>query len=104
MEWTARCWVGGRVLEVELEATRDLLSALAAAGLVLRSACRNGLCGLCKCRLLAGAVDYAGREPHALWSRERAAGFILPCIARPRGDLLLAGLPLAGGPAAGGLI
>lgn len=64
-------------------------------GLTLRKACINGACGVCRCRLMSGAVDYQGRHPYGLNSGQQADGWILPCIAFPKGDLKLAHLRLA---------
>lgn len=63
-------------------------------GLQLRKACVNGACGVCRCRLMAGAIDYRGRHPHGLNGGQQADGWILPCIAYPKGDLKLAHLRL----------
>lgn len=61
-------------------------------GMPLRHACVNGSCGVCRCRLMSGAVDYRGRHPHGLNGGQQADGWILPCIAFPKADLKLAHL------------
>lgn len=68
----------------------DLLSSLR-EHLVrpLRRACKNGACGICRCKLLGGKIDYGQRQPFALWDEEVAAGYILPCIAVPLTDIEL---------------
>jgi len=55
----------------------------------LRRACKNGVCGICRCKLMSGQVDYGARQPFALWGEEVATGYILPCIARPLTDIEL---------------
>lgn len=55
----------------------------------LRRACKNGACGICRCKLVVGQVDYGARQPFALWSEEIERGYILPCIAKPLTDIEL---------------
>lgn len=71
-------------------ATADeaLLHAAARAGIVLPSSCRNGTCRTCMCRLVSGEVGYRIQWP-GLLPEEKAQGYILPCIAYPRSDLVL---------------
>lgn len=79
----------GMKFSVEAPEDRLLLDALNATGLPLRNPCRNGVCGLCRCRLLEGEIDYLRRKPHGLWEKHLDAGFILPCIAFARSDLVV---------------
>ena len=51
--------------------------------------CRTGSCGTCHMRLLAGRV-HPGSDS-GLTSAQRAAGEVLSCVARPLGDVTLAG-------------
>ncbi len=70
--------------------TDDDESVLAAAlrqGYNLPYGCRNGACGSCKGRLLAGEIDFGDYQPTALTEAERAAGQALFCCARARSDL-----------------
>jgi CDP-4-dehydro-6-deoxyglucose reductase, E3 len=69
-------------------ADETVLAAGQRAGIALPYGCRNGLCGMCKAKLLAGHIDYCG-EPAGLTAAERAAGWILCCQAQPREDLSL---------------
>ena len=71
-----------------------LLEALTNSGLAIRKPCRNGVCGLCRCRLVHGDITYQWRVPHGLWQKDIAVGYILPCIAYPLGDLILEDIPL----------
>lgn len=58
-------------------------------GYTLPYSCRNGSCGTCKGRLLAGKIDYGRYEAKALSSQERAAGLALFCQAVPRSDIVI---------------
>ena len=55
-----------------------------ANGIAMDYSCRNGECGSCRCKLLAGEVDMPDKT--ALTAKERKAGFILACVARPVSD------------------
>lgn len=50
-------------------------------GIAIDYSCRNGECGSCRCKLLAGQVDMP--EKSALSAKEIKDGIILPCVARP---------------------
>lgn len=77
-----------------LNPDQTLYDALHRHGLTVRKACVNGVCGICRCRLVAGQIDYRGRAPYGLDETARIAGFILPCIAYPQGDVSLSELRL----------
>ncbi|HSD60916.1 MAG TPA: FAD-binding oxidoreductase [Burkholderiales bacterium] len=49
--------------------------------------CRTGGCGDCKARLLKGEVRMTNEE--GLESQDRAAGYILTCVARPKTDCVI---------------
>lgn len=49
-------------------------------------ACRGGVCGTCRARVVAGAADM--RRNYALDPAEVAAGFVLTCQTYPSGDAL----------------
>ena len=70
---------------VEWTSDDDTLLELAEAnGVKVRCSCRAGNCGTCLTALQDGSVDYV-RPP----SREHGEGLCLPCIARPRSDLVI---------------
>lgn len=73
---------------VPVAAGQTLLEAARAAGIVLRSACRNGTCRECLAKLVEGRVHYRVDWP-GLAPDERADGFTLPCVALPDGDVVL---------------
>lgn len=68
--------------ETVLEATDD-------TDVDLRYGCREGRCVSCTARLLDGEVAYL-TEPEALDERQREAGFVLLCVARPVSDCRIA--------------
>ncbi|KDM92393.1 2Fe-2S iron-sulfur cluster-binding protein [Photobacterium galatheae] len=75
--------------DVDFDAGEDetLLSAARRAGFILPHRCLIGACASCLCRKLSGEVNY--QLAPMLTEREQAAGWILPCQAKPRSDLVL---------------
>ncbi len=71
-----------------VESGETILDAALREGLALPYGCRGGTCGTCKGLLVAGEVSY-DHEVDGLTGDEQAAGAILPCVAKPKGDLLL---------------
>ena len=78
-----------RQYQAEGDERTTLLEVIGASGLTVRQACQNGVCGICRCRLVSGDVTYRQRKPHALWREEIDQGYILPCIAFAASDLSL---------------
>lgn len=76
---------GGRVVEVASDQT--ILEAAEAAGLVLPYGCRYGGCITCAARLVEGKVRQPGAT--AINARQSRAGYVLLCVARPKGDVVL---------------
>lgn len=68
---------------------QTVLEAALAAGLLLPHGCRDGACGACKGRVLAGQVEHGRHSPGALTAAERAEGLALFCCAQPLGDLVV---------------
>jgi ferredoxin len=64
-----------------------LLDLAEANDLELGYACRTGNCGECKVRVLRG--DVSATTDVGLTPLERAAGFVLACVASPRSDCVL---------------
>ena len=73
----------GRVVRWTGEA-ETLLELAELNGLRMRCSCRQGVCGTCAAALQEGVVDYV----HAP-AREPESDTCLPCIARPRSNLVL---------------
>ncbi len=67
-----------------------ILDAALKAGTVMPHECRTGTCGTCKCRLVSGLAVMDSWESSALSEADVAAGLILACRARPRGDVVVA--------------
>lgn len=67
-------------------ATHTLVDVMAAAGIDVPYACREGKCGACACRLAEGTVDLGRTD--ALEPEDIADGFILGCQAHPTGKQL----------------
>jgi CDP-4-dehydro-6-deoxyglucose reductase len=70
-----------------VDADETVLAAALREGFNLPYGCRNGACGTCKGRLLAGEIDYGNYQSTALSEAERANGLALFCCATPLGDL-----------------
>jgi ferredoxin len=66
----------------------SLVVSASQAGLRLPASCRNGSCRACMCKLLSGQIDYLIEWP-GLLAEEKAEGWILPCVALPRSDLVI---------------
>jgi ring-1,2-phenylacetyl-CoA epoxidase subunit PaaE len=77
----------GAVLETQPGET--LLETLERYGYRPDFNCRSGACGTCRLWLLSGQVRNGYGS--GLTSEERAAGYVLSCIASPAGDIALAG-------------
>ena len=77
----------GQVFQVP-EGDAILASALN-AGFHLPYGCRNGACGSCKGKLLAGEIDYGKYQKTALSDDERAAGYALFCVGKPLTDVVI---------------
>ena len=77
----------GHHFSVEQDAT--VLSAALEAGFNLPYGCRNGACGACKGKVLAGAVDYGPAQSHALSEQDKEQGKALFCCAKPQSDLVI---------------
>ena len=66
-----------------------VLSAAMRADLMIPYGCRNGACGTCKGRILGGEVDYGAYQPGTLTDAEKAQGFALFCVAKPKSSLTI---------------
>ncbi len=66
-----------------------LLEAALDAGINLPYGCKNGACGTCKGKVIAGQVDLGIAQDSALSADERAAGLALFCCAKPLSDVTL---------------
>lgn len=64
------------------------LQGALAAGIELRSACRNGTCRACIVHAPGAQVRYTLAWP-GLSLDEKEEGYVLPCVACPQGDAVL---------------
>lgn len=78
-----------QIHSIDSDDDTPLLEAIRNLGLPARQACRNGVCRICRCRLLSGEITYHDRRPHGLYEQDIRQGLILPCIAFARSDLTL---------------
>jgi ferredoxin len=62
-----------------------VLEAAEQSGVAIPSACRQGQCGTCATRLLAGEVRMDAED--GLDAGLQAQGFILTCVGHARGDV-----------------
>ena len=72
-----------------VNAGETILEAALREGYVIAYGCRNGACGTCKGKVVAGEVDYGSYQEHALPESDRRMGMALFCQARPLGDLAI---------------
>ncbi|MBH2009363.1 MAG: 2Fe-2S iron-sulfur cluster binding domain-containing protein [Xanthomonadaceae bacterium] len=86
--FTARVEPGGALFAAP--ASLSLLQAAERAGLtLLQNSCRNGTCRACICHLASGQVAYRIEWP-GLSLDEKREGYILPCVAHPASDVVIA--------------
>jgi ferredoxin len=74
--------------QYDASADTTILRAALAAGFKLPSLCRGGTCRACMSLCIDGRVDYVIERP-GLSPEEKADGWILPCVARPRSHITL---------------
>lgn len=72
----------------EIASTQSLLEALESAGVPIIGACRSGVCGSCKCRIVEGQVDSTSSA--TLSADEISSGVVLACSSTARSDLVVA--------------
>jgi len=73
----------------EVAADESILDAAMRQDIPLAYSCRDGLCGACKARILAGSVTYLDERPEALSDADQQEGLALLCQARPTSNLRL---------------
>ena len=75
--------------QFQVEDGEAVLAAALRQGFVLPYGCKNGACGSCKCKILAGSVDYGVYQAKTLTDEEKTQGKALLCQAKPLSDLVL---------------
>ena len=76
----------GETFTIPCLADEPILVAIERAGIVTPSRCRNGSCGWCRSKLLAGDV-YVPSESEARRWGDREFGYIHPCCSFPVSDV-----------------
>lgn len=98
MPWQLTVHHEGQAYMVDVDPELDLLSQMREQlPFPLRRACKNGVCTICRCRVIEGQTSYGQRQAHGLWQAEEEAGYILPCIASAQSDLTIEDLMLESG-------
>ena len=87
MSFTITLQPSGRTFTAE--ADEPLLAAAIRQGIGLPYGCRDGACGSCKSRLLAGRVIHGAHQLRALSTEEEDGGLILPCCAAAQTDCVI---------------
>ncbi len=75
--------------EIPCDGEESILEIAEQSGVKIRSSCRVGSCGSCKKVKLEGEVKMEGYDEEALEPSEVAAGYILCCVAFPRGRVAI---------------
>lgn len=73
----------------EVRPSQTILEAAIAAGIHLPYGCRNGACGACKGKVLAGKFMLDDYQGNALTDAELENGMALMCCARPLEDMVI---------------
>jgi CDP-4-dehydro-6-deoxyglucose reductase len=73
----------------DVEQGEAVLTAALRQGVMLPYGCKNGACGSCKGKIVAGSVDYGHYHARVLTEEERAHGKALFCQAKPLGELVI---------------
>ena len=76
-------------IQFDAQADESLLAAGIRQGIGLPYGCKDGACGSCKCKLVAGQVQQGNFQRKALSEDEEAQGFVLTCSARALSDITL---------------
>ncbi|MDD3353418.1 CDP-6-deoxy-delta-3,4-glucoseen reductase [Zoogloea sp.] len=76
-------------LRFEAASDETILEAALGASLLLPYSCRDGACGVCKSRVLSGALDLGTYSESTLTSAEREQGLALLCCSRALSDVEL---------------
>lgn len=74
--------------KTEIADGQTLLDVLEQERLPIIGACRTGVCGACKCKVLEGQVDTHGNK--LLTATQAADGYVLACCTTAKSDLKVA--------------
>jgi CDP-4-dehydro-6-deoxyglucose reductase, E3 len=87
MSFTTTLQPSGHKFTVEPNET--ILEAALKQGYTLPYSCRDGVCGVCKGKVMQGEVDYGKYQSSTLSEGEKKAGMALFCCAKPKSDLVV---------------
>lgn len=87
MSFTTTIKPSGHKFSVDENET--VLEAALKQGITLPYSCRDGVCGVCKGKVVKGEVDYGKHQASTLNAAEKAAGMALFCCAKPKSDLVI---------------
>lgn len=94
MSYSIKVVPGGR--EFTAGEGESVLDAALRQGLVLPHGCKDGICGSCRARVLAGDIEQGRHVAAALGTDEEAAGYALLCRTRARSPLVVEARLLTG--------
>ena len=84
-----------KVFEVKIASTgavfkipgdKTIAGFLEEKGVKIPTSCEQGVCGTCKVKVLEGEADHRDKR---LSPEQRAQGFLLACVSRAKGDMLV---------------
>ncbi len=78
------------------EADESVLAGAIRAGVGLPYGCKNGACGSCKSKIIAGSVTHKAYQQRALTPEELAQGYALLCCASTGADLVIEAREIVG--------
>lgn len=94
MSYTVTVQPSGQRFNVDRD--EAVLAAAIRQGIGLPYGCKDGACGSCKSKLVAGRVVHGAHQAKALSNEEEEAGLILTCCAAPQTDLEIEARTVAG--------
>lgn len=83
----AKVHLQDRAQSFVVRAGQTILEAAESSGVALENSCRSGVCGACRVRKVSGQVN--GAPGGALSEADVNSGYILTCISKPAGDVVL---------------
>ena len=72
----------------QVSAGNTLLDVAETNGVDIAYGCRQGVCGTCATRVLSGTVRMDAED--GLTAEQKAAGYVLPCVSRAEGTVVVA--------------
>ena len=83
-------FLDGKEIKFECDPAENIITGASLQNVILPSGCMEGLCGTCKCRIVAGDVKMGKVDPAALSPAEQEQDYVLLCRSRPASDLEIA--------------